>query len=315
MKNKLLLFLLSIIFSAQGFAQELPQGLVPPKGYVPGGFVPGKLWVKIEREEGLSKGDPSVWMNNEDLQNLFEKNKVYSFKRAFPIVDKFEVPYKFGLDSVYEILCKCDENKLMEDIKQLNREYRFYGYIEKEPVPMLCSTPNDYNLQNGNPISGPDSAGNLIHIQTAWNYSKGHWRTRLGVNDCNLSQWNQENGWHHEDIYGKIVFWDTLSPGSWRNDFHGLFVSGIVAGATNNGKGKASAGYNCSILFSSHMGSANALLLLSQQGARAINCSWMTNSYSQTMQNTINLMDAHGTLVVAAVGNDPMGSPPSWEYQ
>jgi hypothetical protein len=205
---------------------------------------------------------------------------------------------KYGLDKVYSLTCNCDVNNLMQEIQGQSTEE--YSFVEKIPVYNFVYTPNDYHLQDSYPISGPDSALNLIKAKQAWNYTKGDSNVLIGIVDGNLMA---SSYWNHEDIQNKIIYWDTVNGNSFY--FHGLFVSGCAAGNTDNGVGKSSIGNKCRLMFSSHSWSEVGFLNLSYHGAKVLNASWGTNEFSNTMQLAINAVTDNGTLVVAAAGNWP----------
>jgi len=105
---------------------------------------------------------------------------------------------------------------------------------------------------------------------------------------------------------------DPKNPGTGADNIHGTHVAGCASGVTNNGKGIASPGFNCTILpvkcasdqniqgiFNGYEGIAYAAMM----GANIINCSWGGPGYSPVGQDIINSATAKGSLVVVAAGN------------
>ncbi len=102
------------------------------------------------------------------------------------------------------------------------------------------------------------------------------------------------------------------------NNNHGTHVAGIVAATMNNLIGIASLASKCRILAvkttadDDIRGSGDAYVLAGYQGivyavnmgAKIINCSWGSAGGAQTEQDIIDYATQHGSLVVAAAGNE-----------
>ena len=296
-KHFYLLFAILLLSQLSGFTQS---------------FLPGKLFLKVNSSLGVPKlivagGDSSLIIDDDQLQQIFRDQNVKSFVRAFPIADSMKSAKKYGLEKVYVLSCQCDEERLKEDLSNISNNY--YSYVEKIPKRFPAYTPDDYHIQDTDSISGPDSALNLIKAEKAWDYTKGDSNILIGIVDENLM--NVAN-WNHEDINGKIVYWDTINGNS--EYFHGLFVAGCAAGKTDNGVGKSSIGNKCRLMFSSHSWSAAGFLNLSHHGVKVLNASWGSYEFDSTMQLVINAVTDNGTLVVAAAGNLPHNQTGKFGY-
>lgn len=107
------------------------------------------------------------------------------------------------------------------------------------------------------------------------------------------------------------------------NNSHGLHVGGIMGAVGNNGIGLAGIAYNCRILAvkasadDDTRGSGGVGLIIGgyegiayagRMGAKVINCSFGGGGRSQASQDVINTATAQGALVVAAAGNDNVGT-------
>ncbi|MHA6247352.1 S8 family serine peptidase [Pontibacter sp. CAU 1760] len=112
-------------------------------------------------------------------------------------------------------------------------------------------------------------------------------------------------GWDFSD-QDNNVFDDTQYKG------HGTGVAGVAAGATNNGKGIASLGYNTLFMplkvFSSvkngRFGGYEAIVYAATHGCKVINLSWGGTGQSQFEQDIINFAALdYDVLIVAAAGN------------
>jgi len=124
---------------------------------------------------------------------------------------------------------------------------------------------------------------------------------------------------------GQIDFADArnvrsdYSPTDWADDFgHGTAVAGVIGAATNNGgtapgNGTAGLGYNCQIMpIKAFDGTGNGseadlvagILWAVDHGALIINISAGDYYYSQAEQDAVDYAWEHGSLIVAAAGND-----------
>ncbi|MBI4546346.1 MAG: S8 family serine peptidase [Ignavibacteriae bacterium] len=110
------------------------------------------------------------------------------------------------------------------------------------------------------------------------------------------------------------------SPANQANG-HGTHVAGVASAATNNDSGIAGVGYRCRLLpvkaaadnadgrtidgLAAYLG----IVYATDMGADVINLSWGGPGASQTEQDFMNYATTHGTLVVAAAGNNNNFSP------
>ncbi|MGQ9819033.1 MAG: S8 family serine peptidase [Candidatus Kapaibacteriales bacterium] len=186
---------------------------------------------------------------------------------------------------------------------------------------------------------------NNIQLPKAWDVTKGDKKILIAIIDSGVD-WNHQdlidniwvnpneipNNGTDDDRNGKvddIRGWDFVGnvtsqdifAGNWREDndptnikgFHGTHVAGLASAVTNNGKGIASAGFNCSILpvkcsqDSGGMGiyrGYEGIVYAANIGAKIINCSWGGPGFSPAEQDIINYALNKGSLVVVAAGND-----------
>ncbi len=181
-------------------------------------------------------------------------------------------------------------------------------YAEKIPVNLADYTPNDLGA---NTLAGQWNL-HKIDAQTAWNSSQGNPSVVVAIVDNAFEITNN-------DLVGVVVAgWDASdndnNPAAPNATFsHGTHVAGIAGAKTNNAGGIASIGFGISIMpvkatpdngnpgyiYAGYQGIAWA----AAHGAKVINCSWGSSSWSQTGQNTVNAAWNLGAVVVAAAGN------------
>lgn len=128
--------------------------------------------------------------------------------------------------------------------------------------------------------------------------------------------------WHGWDLVGadyQDIQADNNPTPTGSNNDHGTHVAGIAGAVTNNSVGIASLGFRCKILpvkcsadndnrgtggVAYILGGYSGITYAAQMGAKVINCSWGGPGGSQFEQDIINFATQHGSLVVAAMGND-----------
>jgi len=168
-----------------------------------------------------------------------------------------------------------------------------------------------------------------IHAKEAWDITKGDSTVIIGIVDTGVD-------WTHPDLLGNVwydhgVFKgidlggsngmpdnDPREDGSSQNRYHGTHVAGIACAVTNNQKGIASIGFNCSFIpIKASRGDkrdANGypyiyygyegIKYAADNKAWVINCSWGGFDYSNLGQEVINYAIFKGALVIAAAGNN-----------
>ena len=158
-----------------------------------------------------------------------------------------------------------------------------------------------------------------IGMSAAWSTTLGSPSIRVAVVDTGID-------YGHPDRPTNL----TLGPDYGDGDAdpfdtigHGTHVAGILAAATNNGRGVAGVAPGSSVLavkvFNSTTGSAsqyavaNGITYATDWGAKVINLSLGGQWYLQVMQDAVNYALSNGRLVVAAAGNDyDRGNPISY---
>ncbi|MCB0742584.1 MAG: S8 family serine peptidase, partial [Ignavibacteriae bacterium] len=134
-----------------------------------------------------------------------------------------------------------------------------------------------------------------------------------GIDDDNNGYVDDIRGWDFGGLSGTA----DNNPKEDRAD-HGTLVAGLASAVTNNGIGIASIGYKSKLMavkasqddIRSESGTAlvaygyDGIIYAADNGAKIINCSWGSNSYSLAAQAVIDYAVSKGALIVAAAGND-----------
>ncbi len=193
----------------------------------------------------------------------------------------------------------------------------------------------------------PQIAGQY-HIQRinsyqAWDIIKGDTNVVIGIVDSGTDydhpdlqaniriKWNEPINGIDDDANGYIDDWKGWD--FWGNDnsvqiqpsgnTHGSHVSGCASQVTNNGVHGAGIGYKTKIMVTKHTDDTNpesllyytdnGLIYCYQNGAKVINCSYGSSSYSSYTQMVVNNAWANGVVICASAGNgDANGIGQNW---
>jgi subtilisin family serine protease len=181
-------------------------------------------------------------------------------------------------------------------------------YAEPDRLYYEMSLPNDpyfskyqWNLQKAN-------------FPEAWDYSTGS-GVVIAVLDTGADL-------QHPDLKGKIAPGSNfVRPGALPQDDegHGSHVSGIAAAATDNGVGIAGAGWGARVMPVKVLGSdgsgstsviARGITWATDHGAKILNMSLGSSSYTSTLKAAVQYAVGKGLLVVVAAGNDYLNGNP-----
>lgn len=183
-----------------------------------------------------------------------------------------------------------------------------------------------------------------IQALEAWGISTGDTSVTIAIVDTGVN-------WEHEDLNANIkINWEEIpddgldndgngyiddyrgwdfgsqnnfpgtggqgdaNPSEVENYVHGSHCAGIASGATNNGLGIASIGYNTKVLpvkvtiDNAELGAIyygyEGIVYAAEQGAQIISCSWGGEGFSHAEKAVIDYVtDELGALVLAAAGN------------
>ncbi|KAF0152156.1 MAG: peptidase S8/S53 subtilisin kexin sedolisin [Ignavibacteria bacterium] len=235
-----------------------------------------------------------------------------------------------ALGNIYIIKYSSNEDPL-ELSKKISKSKEI-EYAEPKYVHRVTVVPNDSLFLNGQQI-------NLSRIKAveAWDITKGDSSVLIAIIDTGVE-------YDHPDLKanilrdknGKVVGYDfgglNGTPDDDPNEdkepsgklaYHGTHVAGIAAAVTDNKIGIASIGYNCTILpvktSRSDKRDANGypyvyygfegIKYAADKGAKIINCSWGSSSYSRYEQEIIDYATSKGSLVIGSAGNKNTNAP------
>ncbi|MGH8103760.1 MAG: S8 family serine peptidase [bacterium] len=249
------------------------------------------------------------------------------FENRVPVSTRDQVLSRLGAERIAEIggigtlVLKVPaglvEAKVGEFLRQPGVEY-----AEPDYVHTAFLTPNDtyWGLQWGQNNTGQSSsncfaAGTAdadIDGPEAWDLTTGSSSVRIAVLDTGI----QDN---HPDLSGKVVLARSFIGGSPKDGHgHGSNVAGIAAAKSNNAIGVAGTCWLCSLMngkvlnnagSGSASSSSNGITWAADNGAKVINMSYGSSSFSQTEQNAVSYAwNQKGVVLVAAAGNSNSSS-------
>ena len=188
-----------------------------------------------------------------------------------------------------------------------------------------------------------------IRSYQAWDFCQGDTNVIIGIVDSGSDLDHpdlQANIWKNldeipgngtdDDANGYIddwIGWDFVGTGSGpdndpqvygNNCDHGSHVSGDASQVTDNGIHGAGIGFKCKLMISKHgddddfsgaggtsliYNSNDGIVYCYQNGAKVINCSFSSGTFSSLQQTVINNAWANGTIVCASAGNGAANIP------
>jgi subtilisin family serine protease len=224
---------------------------------------------------------------------------------------------------------------------------RFRAVCPNYRFHVFATLPNDTYLDNQWSIQDPGDVD--VDLPEAWDLEKGGPATVIGIMDTGVDLghpdlaskiWtnpgevpgdhvdNDGNGFI-DDLHGWDFGLGNADPNpapvfdayGIDEGFHGTFVAGIAAAATNNAEGIAGAGWNCRILplkVTDDVGDitaeaiAAAFEYAADQHVKVLNMSFGgpgDPGVPEFFQALVDMADSAGVLCVAAAGNDGSDTP------
>jgi PKD repeat protein len=304
--------LIIILFSVASFGQIFDPN-----------FVDGKLYFKVQSWKNPKTGTISLPLKSNKSNELpvqIENPEKYGIT---------SVDYAFGfsksedLNRIYAVKFTniAATNELIAALKQSPQ----VAYVERVPRDKKVLDPNDPRFIEQWHL-------NRIAAPAAWNYFSTGSTVAIAIVDDAIDRnhpdlapniWvnpneipgngidDDANG-YIDDVNGWDVALNNNNPNPPSNQYdHGTHVAGIASAATNNGIGVASIGFSCKIMCVKATDDPNSithgyagLRYAVDAGAKIINLSWGSSSFSSSNEAAIAYAISQGAIVVAAAGNE-----------
>jgi len=192
-------------------------------------------------------------------------------------------------------------------------------------LPSLASEPK--RIEGAHDATSPDDPLWLAQYAPHLTGADRVWPTQQGKPDVVVAVIDSGIDGNHPEFQGQLLPGYDFSgkepvPGGDHDGFgHGTHVAGIIGARMNNGVGIAGIAPACKLLpvrifdDSGHTsdGASNAAVVWAvDHGAKVINASWGTPSYSESSKAVYKYAQDHDVLVVSAVGNTGKEWDPSY---
>lgn len=263
----------------------------------------------------------------------FKEGVSYQTIKSLNNINKLEIIKEFQKNTKVLSILNPNGKVSVKDLVEIYSKDPSVEYVEPNfMLHALSTTPNDpyYSLQWALP---------LIKADTGWDFTKGSSSVIIAIIDTGASLshedllnkiWNnpveslpenKSNG-IDDDGNGYVDDWQgwdfILISGKGDNDptdlnGHGSHVSGISAAETDNGKGIAGCSWNPKLMVLrvlNALGSGSvdyaisAIYYAANNGAKILNMSLGSYSYSSSMNDAVQYAHNKGCVIVAAAGND-----------
>ncbi|MBI5399442.1 S8 family serine peptidase [Candidatus Saganbacteria bacterium] len=251
------------------------------------------------------------------ISNLTAKHRVYRIEQLYAKILEIKPEWKHLAD-IYVLVLPPEEAA-----DKVAAEYRRDANVKNAaPVGIVrafATTPNDPRL-------GEQYSLTKISAPQAWDRTTGLSSNLIAVIDTGVD-------YTHEDLVGKVATadgynfvggmteenTDTRPDASGPIRMHGTEVSGVIAAATNNGKGIAGVDWQATILpvkvlpGSIAGGTMDDILQgiawAMAKGAKIINMSFGQYSSDPNLEQLCQQAYDQGIVLVAAAGNDNISNP------
>ncbi len=325
---KKIIFLFLVCFSSLVFSQKKQPS---------DAIIPGLVIFKSTTDLSLIK--------NKKFTGFLNKISAISPVKRFPNAKKPQKEYNrfhqplVDLTKIYEL--HFDKKNSPQEVSKQLRAFSFVVYAQPYYLPQLLYVPDDS-------LVGSQYALTRIHAFDGWTISQGDSTIIIGITDTGIDN-------DHEDLHDQIAYNYNDPPNGIDDDFdgfvdnfrgwdlgcndnnpqwdentvqgvfpHGVYVSGLAAARTDNGKGIAGVGFKTKILpvkISNEWGILNrayeGIVYAADHGCSIINCSWGGTTGHPYGQDIVNYATYNrNALVVAAAGNnrnDVLFYPASYE--
>jgi len=248
----------------------------------------------------LKDSEPKAGLVNN--RAVFSQNDIATRLANYDVTPVLQHPEKFHsiyadrLSRTHKIDFEPLSINIRDSIKQQLDGLNSIEYVEVEGEPLLVSCPTN---------DPSDAAWNLSRHEITC-VQEAHCIT---IGDPSIIIAARDNGFiaGHPEHVGQVVY---AEPGAYNGACHGTQTSISSAGATDNGFGISSSGYDCSLALyrwgSDFVQDYEDMLL---RGIRVAHNSYINScSPIQAHENIINLVTEQGLIVVGSAGNGNGGA-------
>lgn len=266
------------------------------------------------------------------IDNIISQYDVKSVYPPFPLKKDVKLRMNGDEDLARFFTIKYDGNidptDLSAEIFEKNKD--ILEWAEPEFVYEALFVPNDPSIPQQYHIS-------KINSFQAWDITQGDTNVVIGIVDSGsdldhpdlganirynyadpVDGVDNDGNGYIDDFKGWDFYYYDNDPNILGGSDHGSHVSGCASQVANNNVHGAGPGFKCKLRISKHApdvpdnniyNSNSGIVYLYQNGAKVINCSFGSSTFSAGTQNIINDAWAAGVVIVASAGNDGLNTP------
>jgi subtilisin family serine protease len=279
-------------------AWQLAGSTTPPATIVAPDFVVGRILIR-----------PKAGLASTALENFQagQKSRIVRTFKTFGAIQVLQVPEG---DTVQSLIAKYQRSGLV-DFAEPDYILRASATLPNDPIFLdgfLWGLDN-YGQNGGTP--GAD-----IRATSGWDVQTCASNVVVAILDTGIRCTHEDlaaNMWlnTNDNSHGYDAFTDTNDPSD--DQGHGTLIAGVVGAVGNNGKGVTGVAWQvrmmaCKCLDLHGQGSDSTLIACLEfaqtNGARIINASLDSASYSEAVSNTIASLRDAGIILVASAGNN-----------
>ncbi|NOS84989.1 MAG: S8 family serine peptidase, partial [Ignavibacteria bacterium] len=292
-------------------------------------YQPGIINIKFKNQNNnvalLSTGNARI----DNLISQYDLTRVYKPFPLKPDVSK-RLPGDDDLDKFVTIKYRgnIDPTDLSNEVFSQNKD--ILEWAEPEFIYDALFIPND-------PLVSTQYHIGKINSYQAWDITQGDTNVVIGIVDsgsdldhpdlgANIKYNyadpvdgvdNDANG-YIDDFKGWDFYYGDNDPNINGGSDHGSHVSGCASQVANNNVHGAGPGFKCKLMITKHApdvpdnsiyNSNSGIVYMYSNGAKVINCSFGSATYSAATQNIINAAWSAGVVICASSGNDGLNTP------
>ncbi|MFI5211651.1 MAG: S8 family serine peptidase, partial [Ignavibacteria bacterium] len=292
-------------------------------------YQPGIINIKFKQQ---NNSFTSLTTGALTIDNILAQHQVFSVFKPYPLKANLNMR-KIGDEDLAKFMRikyrgNIDPTELSREIFESNKD--ILEWAEPEFVYDSYFIPNDPNVSGQYHIS-------RINCYQAWDLNQGDTSVYIGIVDSGsdldhpdlaanirynyadpINGLDDDANGFVDDFKGWDFYYYDNDPNIMGGSDHGSHVSGDASQVTNNGVHGSGAGFKTKLRITKHapdvpstsiFNSNDGIVYQYQNGAKVINCSFGSPSYSSATQTIVTNAWNAGTVVCASSGNDGQETP------
>jgi subtilisin family serine protease len=292
-------------------------------------YQPGIINIKFKQQ---NNSYTSLTTGALKIDNILAQHQVFSVFKPYPLKANLNMR-KIGDDDLAKFMRikyrgNIDPTELSSEIFESNKD--ILEWAEPEFVYDSYFIPNDPN------VAGQYHIGR-INCYQAWDLNQGDTSVYIGIVDSGsdldhpdlaanirynyadpINGLDDDANGFVDDFKGWDFYYYDNDPNIMGGSDHGSHVSGDASQVTNNGVHGSGPGFKTKLRITKHapdvpstsiFNSNDGIVYQYQNGAKVINCSFGSPSYSSATQTIVTNAWNAGTVICGSAGNDAQETP------